>query len=81
MITVQVISEKDGKPLAGQKVAISYSSFLNGYVSPYVKTDASGIARIDVEYRRNSKGKVFINGRTVNDDYEDYIEEFMSFRI
>jgi len=79
MISIQVTSKKDGKPIAGQRAAISYDSFLNGYVSPDVKTDSSGVARIDVEHRRNEKGKVFINGRTVQEN--EYIDSFMSFAI
>jgi len=78
VISIKVVSEKDGKPIAGQKAAISYESFLNGSVSSYVKTDASGVAQIDVEHRRNAKGKVFVNGRT---EYEGYIESFMTVRI
>jgi hypothetical protein len=78
MISIQVTSKKDGKPIAGQRAAISYDNFLNGYVSPDVKTDGSGVAQIDVEHRRNAKGKVFVNGRTVR---EGYIESFMTVAI
>ena len=78
MITVVVSSKSDFKPLYNQKVAISYESFLNGYVSPYVNTDRDGAAQIDVEHRRNAKGKVYVNGRVA---YEGYIESFMNVSI
>ena len=78
MITVVVSSKSDFKTLYNQRAAISYDSFLNGYVSPDVKTDRDGVAKIDVEHRRNEKGKVYVNGRVV---HEGYIESFMSVSI
>ena len=78
MITVVVSSKSDFKPLYNQRVAVSYDSFLNGYVSPYVNTDRDGTARIDIEHRQNAKGKVHVNGRVV---HEGYIESFMSVSI
>ncbi|MCX5801293.1 MAG: hypothetical protein NTX17_07905 [Candidatus Eisenbacteria bacterium] len=60
MPTIRVTVLRDGEPVSGHRVALSFSE---GTSDPEY-TDADGVAEFDVEY--GQEGDVFVDGRNVD---------------
>ena len=60
MVTIQVIRKATGKPIANEKVFISFDSWLRGWLEE--RTGESGEARFDAD---PGSGKVIVRGSTL----------------
>lgn len=59
MPTIRIKVRRNGKPVSGHRVTLSYSGFTGGMSRPE-STDSNGNAEFDADY--GQEGKVYVDG-------------------
>lgn len=61
MFTVKVIDKRDGKPVEGKRVSVSFDGFFRGSTRDHY-TDLEGEAHFSED---NGSGDIYVSGRSV----------------